>query len=189
MINLWSSSMNVNSYYFFWITGHPLGQDSLEVVEHYQELLLIDPLGKLFSICLLTLLKWPKKKGNFRNRYARISSLILEDCYLWIIACTEDITLPTPYFLITSVINENIYRYNHIHHGRYSYYMKATQKRVLYLSSKLTGIDLTQDKFFPFLNSPLIHSEAASQISVTGIQGICNFENIRDYIPHKNPTQ
>lgn len=66
---------------------------------------------------------------------------------------------------------------------------KVIGKSVLYLSKQMQNIDLSQDKFFPFLNSAVIHSHALNQFTVTGLHAVCNIDNIRSTIPHKEDMQ
>ena len=66
---------------------------------------------------------------------------------------------------------------------------KIAQRSVIYLSQQFSAIDTTQDKFFPFLNSPLIHSQAISQFTTTGLHALCNITNIRNTVPHKQDFQ
>ena len=66
---------------------------------------------------------------------------------------------------------------------------KVIGKSVVYLSKQMVNIDLKQDKFFPFLNSALIHSQALSQFTVTGLHAVCNIDNIRKTIPYKEDMQ
>lgn len=62
---------------------------------------------------------------------------------------------------------------------------KYAGRSVIYLSKQCAGLDLTQDKFFPFLNSPLIHSEAITQFTATGLHALCDLNNIRNTVPHR----
>jgi ribosome biogenesis GTP-binding protein YsxC/EngB len=66
---------------------------------------------------------------------------------------------------------------------------KYTGRSVIYLSKYCSNIDTGQDKFFPFLNSPLIHSQAMSQFTTTGLHAMCNITNIRSTVPHKQDFQ
>ena len=42
---------------------------------------------------------------------------------------------------------------------------------------------------FPFLNSSLIKAEALQQFTVTGIHAMCNLDNIKYTIPHRQRVQ
>lgn len=66
---------------------------------------------------------------------------------------------------------------------------KIIGKSVVYLSKQMQNIDLGQDKFFPFLNSAMIHSQALNQFTVTGLHAVCNIDNIRNTIPYKDDIQ
>jgi ribosome biogenesis GTPase A len=67
--------------------------------------------------------------------------------------------------------------------------MRSFSKNVIYISQKLGNIDTSQDKFFPFMNSPLLHSSAKNQFVIKNLHAICNLSNIRQYVPHKEDVQ
>jgi len=67
--------------------------------------------------------------------------------------------------------------------------MRSFGKNVIYISQKLSNIDTNQDKFFPFMNSPLLHSSAMNQFAIKNLHAICNLSNIRHHIPHKEDVQ
>jgi len=63
--------------------------------------------------------------------------------------------------------------------------MKFVERNVIYLSKELSKIDINQSKFYPFINSPLINSNALNQFVVTGIHAMCDLSNIKYHVPHK----
>lgn len=60
---------------------------------------------------------------------------------------------------------------------------------MIYVSKQLNKVDTNQAKFFPFLNSPQLQASAHQQITVKGIHAMCNWNNIRQFVPHNKPFQ
>ena len=65
---------------------------------------------------------------------------------------------------------------------------KILQSGVVYASKQVFTTDLSQQQYFPFINSKIIESSAVQQFLVTGVHAICNLDNVRLTIPHKQPV-
>jgi ribosome biogenesis GTPase A len=66
---------------------------------------------------------------------------------------------------------------------------KLLGKSVIYVSKQLTEVDTTQQKFFPFLGNTMVASTAQQHITVKGLHAMCNWSNIKLWVPHGKDFQ